>query len=58
MVRGIVVDRISFASRAKATVLSEIAPVNHIHGRRPESRNTMYGSSPTLRWKTSVKTKK
>ena len=41
MVRGIVVERMSFASRVNARVQSEIAPVNHIHGSRPARRNTM-----------------
>ena len=56
IVRGIVVERMSLASRVKARVQSEIAPVNHIQGRRPVSRNTMYGSSPTPRSNTWVKT--
>jgi len=41
MVRGILVERISFASRRKARVQSDTAPVNHIHGSRALSRNTM-----------------
>ncbi len=56
IVRGIVVDRISFASLVKARVASEIAPVNHIHGSSPASKNTMYGSWPTVRSNTCVKT--
>ncbi len=56
IVRGIIVDRMSFASRMKALVLSETAPLNHIHGRRAASRKTMYGFSPTVRWKMTEKT--
>jgi hypothetical protein len=56
MVRGIVVERTSFASRRKARVLSDTDPVNHIHGSRAARRNTMYGSSPTSRRNTCVKT--
>ena len=56
MVRGIIVERISFASRMYARVLSETAPLNHIHGSSAVSRNTMYGFSPTSRLKMTVKT--
>ncbi len=56
MVRGIIVDRTSLASFRNARVESEIAPLNHIHGSSAESRNTMYGSVPTGRWKTCVNT--
>ena len=41
MVRGMVVERTSFASRVKATVASDTAPVNHIQGRSPVRRKTM-----------------
>ena len=44
MVRGIFVDRTSFASFRNARVESETAPLNHIHGSSADSRNTMYGS--------------
>ena len=47
IVRGIVVDRMSLASRRNARVESETAPLNHIQGSSAVSRNTMYGSSPT-----------
>lgn len=56
MLRGIVVERMSLVSLMNARVESETAPVNHIHGSRAVSRNTMYGSSPTSRWNTCVKT--
>ena len=56
IVRGIVVERTSCASLLKACVKSETAALNHIHGSSAVSRNTMYGSSPTVRWKTWVKT--
>ena len=39
-----------------ARVESETAPLNHIQGSSAVSRNTMYGSSPTPRPKTCVKT--
>ena len=38
------------------TVVSETAPLNHIHGSSPVSRKTMYGSCPTPRPNTTVKT--
>jgi len=53
IVRGIRVDRMSFASRRKARVQSAIVPLNHIHGSSAERRKTMYGSSPTVRSKTA-----
>ena len=56
IVRGIFVDRMRRASRRNALVQSPIAPLNHIHGRSAQSRNTMYGRSPTVRSKTWVKT--
>ena len=57
IVRGMVVERMSFDSLMNARVESETPPVNHIHGSSADSRNTMYGSSPTEpRWKTCVKT--
>ena len=56
MVRGMVVERMSFASRVKARVASEIAPLNHIHDSSAVSRKRMYGSCPTSRPKTCVKT--
>ena len=56
MVRGIFVDRMSFASRRNARVQSPTAPLNHIQGSSAASRNTMYGCSPTVRSKTRVNT--
>ncbi len=56
IVRGIFVERTSFASFRKARVESETAPVNHIHGSSADSRKTMYGSVPTGRSNTCVKT--
>ena len=41
MVRGSLVERISFASRRYARVQSDTAPVNHIQGSSAASRNTM-----------------
>ena len=41
IVRGIIVERTSFASFRNARVESETAPLNHIHGSSAESRNTM-----------------
>ncbi len=56
IVRGIFVDRTSFASFKKARVESPTAPLNHIHGSSADSRNTMYGVWPALRSKTWVNT--
>jgi hypothetical protein len=47
--RGIAIDLTSLTSRKKARVESEIAPLTHTHGNIAESRNTMYGDSPTVR---------
>ncbi len=56
MLRGMRVERTSFAWELNALVKSLVAPVNHIHGRSAARRNTMYGSSPTSRENTTVKT--
>ncbi len=56
IVRGIAVERTSRASLLNARVKSETAALNHTHGRSAVIRNTMYGSCPTVRWKTWVKT--
>ena len=54
--RGIAVERTSRASLLNARVKSETAALNHTHGRSAVMRNTMYGSSPTPRPNTWVKT--
>ena len=54
--RGIAVERTSRASLLNARVKSETAALNHTHGSSAVMRKTMYGSSPTPRPKTCVKT--
>ena len=56
IVRGMRVERMSFASLVKARVESEILPLNQVQGRSAVRRKMMYGSWPTPRWKITVKT--
>ena len=56
IVRGIAVERTRRASLLNARVKSDTAALNQTHGRSAVMRNTMYGSCPTVRWKTCVKT--
>ena len=54
--RGIAVERTRRASLLNARVKSETAALNHTHGSSAVMRKTMYGSSPTPRPNTWVKT--
>ena len=54
--RGMAVDLTRRASLLKARVKSLTAELNHTHGSNAVIRKTMYGSCPTVRWKTWVKT--